>query len=156
MTAAALSDAVRSRVGEVADPEFPGVSIEDLGILHDVRIDPSMTLAEIDLLPTFLGCPALELIESDVRHAALTVPGIVEASVRFLAEPQWSPARITDRGRRLLADEFTVAVRPERGVAACPVCGSEHIETRSMFGPTACRAIGYCSSCRNPVEVMRG
>ena len=156
MTATALSHAVRSRVGEVADPEFPGVSIADLGILEDVRVDPEMCLAEIDLLPTFLGCPALELIAADVRSAALAVPGIRDAFVRFLAEPQWSPARITDRGRRLLADEFTVAVRPDRGVVGCPVCGSEHIETRSMFGPTACRSIGYCASCRNPVEVMRG
>lgn len=138
-------------VASVDDPEFPGVSIADLGLVHEVRAQNGDVAVE--LIPTFLGCPALDLIRGDVTAAVVAVPGVESVSVDFVSQPSWSPNRITERGRSLLA-EFTVAVRGDLTLT-CPVCGSNQVEERSAFGPTACRAIAYCASCRNPVEVIR-
>lgn len=148
------TEAVGRAVAEVLDPELPVVTIEQLGILEDVRVQDG--LAEVDLIPTFLGCPALEVIEEDVRKAAASVDGIRAVVVRFRAEPAWNPERITEEGRRNLANGLAIAVRDPFGASVCPVCGSSELEERSPFGPTACRAISYCESCRNPVEEIRG
>ena len=150
-----LTEQVRAIVAAVDDPEYPGVSIADLGILESVRVDPEESTVTVDLVPTFLGCPALEVIAHDVERAASTVPGVKSVLVNFIADPLWSIERITDRGRELLAGEYTVAVPPKLGEPSCPVCSAPSIEIRSPFGATACRAIGYCKSCLNPLEVMR-
>ena len=148
----AMLDRVRDAVSAVCDPEFPNVTIEQLGVLEDVRVVE--TDVEVDLIPTFLGCPALEVIEADVRVAVLSVEGVGRVEVRFVTEPTWTPDRITDQGRLNLGD-LTVSVRDQVGEAVCPVCGSRHVVERSPFGPTACRAIAFCEDCRNPVEVIR-
>lgn len=148
-----MAEEVRRAVSEVTDPELPVATIEELGILEDVRVDGSSV--EVDLIPTFLGCPALEMIRRDVTTAARSVPGVGRVEVRFRVEPQWTPERITVEGRKHLAEGLTIAVRGAVGEMVCPVCGSEQVEERSPFGPTACRAVAYCDACRNPVEVIR-
>ncbi|MFQ5948581.1 MAG: 1,2-phenylacetyl-CoA epoxidase subunit PaaD [Acidimicrobiia bacterium] len=153
--ATTLTDAVRQAVREVTDPELPVATVADLGILEEVRVDESEGRVEVDLIPTFLGCPALEEIQEDVSAAARSVEGVKDVAVRFLSRPQWNPERITARGRERLAEGLTIAVSGPARQVICPVCGSRHVEERSPFGPTACRAIGYCSDCRNPVEVIR-
>lgn len=155
LKAAPLLEDVRRAVSEVTDPELPVATIEELGIMEDVRVDGSSCRVEVDLIPTFLGCPALEMIRSDVTNAARSVPGVGSVEVRFRAEPQWTPERITAEGRKHLAEGLTIAVRGPVGEMVCPVCGSETVEERSPFGPTACRAVAYCDACRNPVEVIR-
>ena len=152
---ATLTEAVNARVAAVDDPEYPGVTIADLGILESVRVDPQDATVTVDLVPTFLGCPALEVIAHDVEKAASSVPGVATVVVNFIATPLWSVERITERGRAALASEYAVAVPPERGEPSCPVCSAPSIEIRSLFGATACRTIGYCNSCLNPLEVMR-
>ncbi len=144
-------EAVEAAVAAVSDPEFSGVSIKDLGILEKVEMRDGTIV--IELVPTFLGCPALEVIEADVLAAAESAAAETSVEVRFVTSPTWTPERITTEGRRALA-ELTVAVRDHRPVV-CPVCGTESVAERSAFGTTACRAIGYCSSCRNPIEVVR-
>ncbi len=152
MSAPAAS-AVRNAAAAVCDPEFPGITIEDLGVLEDVRVGPGGVVS-VDLLPTFLGCPALDVIAGDVEAAVATVPGVGDVSVRYLTAPAWTPERITAKGRDKLAAEFTVAIR-RRDELSCPVCTSTAVEDVSPFGPTACRAVAYCPECRNPIEVMR-
>ena len=154
MTTTTLTAEVRRVVADVSDPEFPGVSIDHLGILESVEVDDDGR-ARVRLLPTFLGCPALGVIADDVAAAASSVSGVVDVQVEFRSDPVWTPDRISAAGRRLLAEEFTVAVRAARRLVTCPVCGSRNVSEVSPFGPTACRAIAYCPDCRNPLEVMR-
>jgi ring-1,2-phenylacetyl-CoA epoxidase subunit PaaD len=149
----ALVASVRAAVRGVDDPEFPGVSIEDLGILE--RVEVSGGVVEVDLLPTFVGCPALRYIEADVRAAAEGAAGGREVRVRFVHDPVWTPDRVTAEGRAALAREYTVAVAPAAGPVRCPRCGEAAAVERSPFGPTPCRSTWQCSSCREPVEVMR-
>ncbi len=154
-TAAELEIRARTAAAAVEDPEFPGVTVEHLGMLQAVRVDDDSGEVEVDLLPTFLGCPALDAIAADVREALTGLAGVRQVRVTFVSEPAWTPERITSEGRRRLAAEFTVAVPGASGSPPCPVCGSAALEPRSPFGPTACRAIAYCPDCRNPVEVIR-
>lgn len=155
MTVAAptLLDRVHTAVASVCDPEFPNVTISQLGILEDVSASDDGRVV-VELVPTFLGCPALDIIEADVRNAAESVTGVSDVEVRFMSDHVWTPDRISPEGRRNLA-ELTIAVRDDSHVALCPVCGSKHVVERSPFGPTACRAIAFCENCRNAVEVIR-
>lgn len=147
-------EAIRAAVAAVCDPEYPDLTIEDLGILERVSFDATDGSLLIELVPTVMGCPALSVIEADVVAAARGA-GAVEVVVRFLALPLWSPERIRPEARNHLAREYTVAIRRPGGAIACPVCGSAEVEHRSDFGSTPCRSVSWCPACRNPIEVLR-
>jgi ring-1,2-phenylacetyl-CoA epoxidase subunit PaaD len=147
-----LVDSVRAAVAGVDDPELPGVSIVELGLLEQLSVDADGAVS-IGLIPTFSGCPALSLIMERVRVAASAVDGVRSVEVTFLAAPAWSVDRISQAARDQLATELTVAVERD-GHAACPRCGTETVE-RSMFGPTRCRAVHRCPGCGEAIEVMR-
>ena len=144
-------DAVRTAVASVTDPEYPNLNIQQLGILEDVVADSSSI--RVDLVPTILGCPALRTIEQDVVNAARGAG--YEVTVQFCASPTWTPDRISDDARQILANECTIAVRPSSGPTTCPVCGHMSLQNRSEVGPTACRSVKWCPDCRNPIEVVR-
>jgi ring-1,2-phenylacetyl-CoA epoxidase subunit PaaD len=147
-----LTEAVRAAVATVDDPELPGVSIVELGLLEQLTVDATGAVT-IGLIPTFSGCPALAVIAERVEAAAVTVEGVRIVDVRFLDAPAWSVERISGVARERLAADLTIAVGRD-GRAACPRCGAETVE-RSMFGPTRCRAVHRCPGCGEVVEVMR-
>jgi ring-1,2-phenylacetyl-CoA epoxidase subunit PaaD len=149
-----LAEAVRRAVAAVTDPEYPDLSIVQLGMLEAVR-DDGAGRVEVDLVPTVLGCPALREIEADVVAAASAVPGVDAVTVRFLAQPLWTADRVAPEARERLAREYTIAIRGADGATICPVCGGRDLEERSAFGPTVCRSTSWCPDCRNPVEVLR-
>lgn len=165
---AALADAVRASVALVCDPEYPDVTISELGILEDVSVSGSTV--RIGLVPTMLGCPALDVIARDVAAAARAACndsgrefddadpdnprfGDMTIDVVFLADPVWTPERIAPSAVGFLAREYSIAVRIRSSVS-CPVCASTSLEHRSDFGPTPCRSVEWCPQCRNPVEVV--
>ena len=152
-SARSLQDLVLSAIRSVDDPEYPGVSIVDLGLVEVVIVEGST--AAIGLIPTFSGCPALEMIRSDVDAAVRAVDGVDEVTVRWLTSPAWTPARLSERGRNALALEFTVAVQIGSAPPTCPLCGAPTVE-QSMFGPSRCRSVHRCEACSETVEVMRG
>lgn len=144
--------AVRAALARVMDPEIPVVSIVDLGIVE--RIDVVHDTVEVDLLPTFSGCPALDVIREDVERA---IEGLgASARVRFVNSPPWTTDRMSDAARDALG---TYGVAPPllqiTSKRACPYCGSTATIEESRFGPTLCRSIRYCSSCRNPYEAFK-
>lgn len=148
-----LVDSIRAAVAAVNDPEYPDVSIVDLGLLESLEVDGSQ--ATIGLIPTFSGCPALHMIAADVSRSVEAVPGIESCVVEWLTGPVWSTDRMSGAATRRLSDEYTVVLRRKDGTLRCPVCGSDAVADQSMAGPTRCRSIAWCDSCRNPVEVMR-
>lgn len=145
---------VRSALEQVFDPEYPDISVIDLGLIQSVEVSAD-GLVTIGLIPTFSGCPALAMIADDVRVAVEALPGTTSATVRWLTSPVWSTERITADAQKRLSSEYTVVLRRKDGTLLCPVCGSTTVQDQSMAGPTRCRSIAWCSSCRNPVEVMR-
>lgn len=145
--------AVRDAVAAVPDPELPAVTVGDLGMIHAVEVADDGAVA-IDLLPTFAGCPATDLIRADVEAAVRALPGVGEVTVRFRLEPRWTPARIGPAGHERLRS-FGIAPPAGDGACACPYCASTRTERDSAFGPTPCRAIEYCTSCRQPFESFK-
>ena len=155
-TSEATHETIRAAVATVDDPEYPGISIVDLGLLEAIDVQPDGDVV-VGLVPTFSGCPALAMIAEDVRHAIADVDGVTgpqAVNVRWLSSPVWTVDRVTENARRAMAREFTVAVRIGRDPVPCPRCGADTTEN-SMFGPSRCRAVHVCQSCTEVVEVMR-
>lgn len=148
--------AIRRSVSAVCDPEYPDVTISELGILERVSSDDGGSTVRIELVPTMLGCPALDVIARDVTDAARAACAGADVSVEvtFVADPVWTPDRIAPSAVGFLAREYSVAVRTRTADASCPICGSTVLEHRSDFGPTPCRSVEWCPQCRNPVEVV--
>jgi len=153
MSTGLLPERVRTAVASVDDPEYPGISIVDLGLLESLDTTTDGHVA-VGLIPTFPGCPALAMIADDVRRAVDAVDGVATVDVRWLGAPVWRVDRITETARVAMARDFTVAVRIGREPVACPRCGSPTDE-QSMFGPSRCRAVHTCPTCAEVVEVMR-
>ena len=156
-----VEDRVREALSEVMDPEIPACSIADLGMVE--RIAVAEGGVEVDLLPTFLGCPAKDFIEEDVERALARVAGGRKVRVRFLNDPPWTTDRITEEGKAALRGYGIAphwdhpggpAVIPLMKVSGvpCPYCGSPDTVQESSWGPTPCRAAHYCRACRNPFE----
>jgi ring-1,2-phenylacetyl-CoA epoxidase subunit PaaD len=147
-------DAAWHALASVLDPEVPVLSVLDLGIVRGVAELDDGTL-EVVLTPTYSGCPAVEVIESDVI-AALAPLGPVR--VRRQLAPAWTTDWISDVGKRKLREygiappgSATIHVVPRQAVP-CPRCASTHTERLSAFGATACKALWRCLACREPFE----
>jgi len=139
--------AVRAALAEVADPEIPAISITDLGVVE--RVDVTSEAIRVDLLPTFVGCPALDAIRDAVEARLGEFGRPIEVEFGF-AVP-WTTDRITERGRRQLAKS---GFAPP-GDDTCPYCGSANVLTDNLFGPTQCRSTRYCRACRQPFEAFK-
>jgi ring-1,2-phenylacetyl-CoA epoxidase subunit PaaD len=150
--AAVVEAGVRAAIAAVDDPEMPGVSVVDLGLLETLDVHPDGRVA-VGLIPTFSGCPALAVITANVTAAVSAVEGVTSVQVDFLRAPVWTIDRVSERAEAALGERLGVAVE-RGGVARCPRCGSVTEQT-SMFGPTRCRAVHVCSGCAEAVEVMR-
>ena len=136
---------------EVFDPEIPTISILDLGIVHRAEVGSDGTI-RIDLLPTFVGCPAIELIRSAVNDRLQSFGRPVEVSVSF--EVPWTSDRISPEGReRLRRSGF--APPADIDAVHCPYCDSARVAMDSIFGPTLCRSLFYCRDCREPFEAFK-
>jgi ring-1,2-phenylacetyl-CoA epoxidase subunit PaaD len=160
-----LEERARDSLAEVMDPEIPAVSIVDLGMVE--RIEASDEALEVDLLPTFVGCPAIDVIREDARAALREVAEERDVRVRMVFDPPWTTDRITDRGREGLRS-YGISPHWEGGPpkldgpvpvsllrvsnVECPYCGSRETVQDTPWGPTPCRAVHYCRSCRNPFE----
>ncbi|SDH92305.1 ring-1,2-phenylacetyl-CoA epoxidase subunit PaaD [Alteribacillus persepolensis] len=142
----------------VDDPELPGVSVVDLGMVHGVDTDNQKVF--ISMIPTFAGCPALDIIEKNVREAVETVEWVEHCDVSFSFRQKWSTEAITEEGKKQLK-KHGIAPPPknykpgEEWSVNCPYCDSPYTSMDNVFGPTACRSILYCRSCKNPFEAMK-
>lgn len=154
-----MSAALTRAVEDVEDPELPHVTIGDLGIVRDVRVE-GRTVTVV-LTPTYTGCPATEQIRDDVA-AAVRGAGF-DPVIEIAMSPAWTTDWITDRGRDRLARAGITppdreASGPSRAVAlppACPRCASVRTRLVSEFGSTACKAMYTCATCLEPFEAFK-
>jgi ring-1,2-phenylacetyl-CoA epoxidase subunit PaaD len=169
--AEAVELAVYQALSQVRDPEIPPLSITDLGMVE--RVEVSDAGVDVALLPTFAGCPALDVILQAASAAARDAADGREVRVRFVRSPAWTSDRITPEGREALR---TYGLTPpgegghrpafvplasfgppgrEGPGATCPFCGSTETVLESAFGPTLCRSTHFCRACRNPFEAFK-
>jgi ring-1,2-phenylacetyl-CoA epoxidase subunit PaaD len=140
----------------IPDPEIPVISLVDLGVIRSV--DVSNGRVRVELTPTFLGCPALEAM---TRALAEKVSELgVEADVEVVNDDSWSTDKITAAGREKLraagfAPPAPRLVQLRSQVHRCPYCGSTQTKLENIFGPTPCRSLRYCESCRQPFEQFK-
>lgn len=147
-------------VSSVADPEIPVLSIVDLGVLRDVRIVDG--LVEVDITPTYSGCPAMNLIALNVE-AALEDAGYMWPRIKTVLSPAWTTDWMTEEGKAKLK---AYGIAPPAGKASrralfgedevtCPHCGSADTERISEFGSTACKALWRCKACAEPFDYFK-
>ncbi len=152
--------AVRAVLDAVCDPEIPILTIADLGVLRDVRMDGGRVTVVIT--PTYSGCPAMHAIDQDIR-STLAAAGYGDVAIETELAPAWStddlsaaahvklrsvgiapPAHRTKDKRALLGRDV-----------ACPRCASQQTERISEFGSTACKALYRCRSCLEPFDYFK-
>jgi ring-1,2-phenylacetyl-CoA epoxidase subunit PaaD len=152
---------VWAALDQVEDPEIPVVSLVDLGVVRDVQVDGDRV--HVEFTPTFLGCPALEVMRN--RMAAKIRELGAEPDVEVVADDSWSTDKITPAGREKLREagfappaprpaETPTLLQLQKGFR-CPYCGSTDTRLDNLFGPTPCRSIRYCESCRQPFEQFK-
>jgi ring-1,2-phenylacetyl-CoA epoxidase subunit PaaD len=149
-------------LAEIPDPEIPVISLVELGVVRDVEVEDGRV--RVEFTPTFLGCPALEVMR-DAMLERITALG-AEPEVRVITDDSWSTDRITPEGReKLRASGFAPPaprspggpqlVQLQSNAFRCPYCGSRDTALENIFGPTPCRSVRYCRSCRQPFEQFK-
>lgn len=162
-TSETLPDRARRLLQTVCDPEIPVLTLDDLGIIRDVRLLDGGRI-EVVITPTYSGCPAMSLIEVQIR-AALEDGGFDDVQITTVIRPAWTTAWLSDEGRRKLrafgiappAEESMdkKALMGERRALECPHCGSTNTEMIAQFASTSCKALFRCLDCLEPFDYFK-
>lgn len=146
---------------EVKDPEIPVLSLVDLGVITHVSVENDQV--NIEMTPTFVGCPALDMMKQDVKDV-LAKNGMNKVSISVSFKEPWTSDKISEKGRKALK-QYGLAPPPlgknlfsDIDVlehAACPRCGGSNTTLKNPFGPTLCRSIHYCADCREAFEQFK-
>jgi len=168
---------IEALLDRIPDPEIPVVSIRELGMLRDIRVNGDEV--EVVITPTYSGCPAMDQIEADIRAALAPLP--VRARVTRQLAPAWSTDWIGPEAREKLhrygiappqgaaPHEQVIRFAPKKGAAradltgangqkhavSCPHCGSTHTTESSHFGSTACKSLWRCLDCSEPFDYFK-
>ncbi len=164
MTAALTRDEIMEILTEVKDPELPFIDVVELGIVRDVIFDGAGI--RVDVTPTYSGCPAIRVIESDIV-AALNAHGLEDVRVNTVFSPAWTTDWLSEATKQKFRNYGIApphAVNDTAGIAElvslrrasaaieCPFCTSSNTEQKSVFGSTACKSIHFCNSCHQPFD----
>jgi ring-1,2-phenylacetyl-CoA epoxidase subunit PaaD len=162
MKSAVTAAQVWAALEEIPDPEIPVISLVDLGVIRDVTVDGDRV--RIEFTPTFLGCPALEVMCGAIEQKVTSLGG--EPEVAVIRDDSWSTDLITPTGREKLREAGLAPPAPRAAGPAtlvqlqskafrCPYCSSTETRLENIFGPTPCRSIRWCESCRQPFEQFK-
>jgi ring-1,2-phenylacetyl-CoA epoxidase subunit PaaD len=154
--------AVWDALAEIPDPEIPVISLVDLGVVKSVAVEAGRV--RIEFTPTFMGCPALDVMRTQMEAAVTALGG--EPEVDVVLDDSWSTDRITPAGREKLreagfappaprAESGATLLQLHKAVHRCPYCGSAETRLENIFGPTPCRSLRYCSACKQPFEQFK-
>lgn len=147
---------------DVKDPEIPTISIVELGIVTDVKVEADNSVY-VKLTPTFAGCPALKIMETLVEKRLKEIGNIRNVEVRTTFDVQWNTNLITEKGREMLKKHGLAPPPLHNGLVQiqilehvkCPYCGSTSTDLKTPFGPTLCRSLHYCNNCLQGFEQFK-
>lgn len=146
---------------EVNDPEIPVLSLVDLGVITEVTVDANNSV-HIEMTPTFVGCPALDFMKTEI-HEVLAKYGVENVRIEVTFRKPWNSDLISEKGKQALK-KFGLAPPPSRELfmeldvlehAICPRCNGTDTDLKNTFGPTLCRSIHYCNSCKEAFEQFK-
>lgn len=147
---------------QIPDPEIPVISIVELGVIRKVKT--SEAGVEIDITPTYSGCPAMKQMEDDVR-STLKAKGIENITLNMVYTPAWTTDWLSAEAKEKLR-KYGIAP-PEESTTdksfltgkhkqvKCPRCHSTNTEMVSQFGSTACKALYKCKDCLEPFDYFK-
>jgi ring-1,2-phenylacetyl-CoA epoxidase subunit PaaD len=145
----------------LSDPEIPVLSITEMGVVRSAKIVNG--IVEIEITPTYSGCPAMDVISDDIK-SAFKQKGY-ETKVDLILSPAWTTDWITPKGRAALekygiasplsAEADKEALLGNKKVVKCPQCGSLNTKLVSQFGSTACKALFQCEDCLEPFDYFK-
>jgi ring-1,2-phenylacetyl-CoA epoxidase subunit PaaD len=156
------AEQVWNALEEIPDPEIPVISLVELGVIRDVTVEGARV--HVSFTPTFLGCPALEVMKRALEETVSALGA--EPDVEIVSDDSWSTDRISPAGREKLREAGfappapraagqTTLVQLQSKAFRCPYCGSTETRLENIFGPTPCRSIRWCESCRQPFEQFK-
>ena len=157
---ALTQDIILNWLEEVKDPEIPVLSLVDLGVITGVEIHGEDV--RIEMTPTFVGCPALDMMKSDIADVLLR-HGVRNVDIEVSFSSPWNSDKISEKGKRALK-KFGLAPPPSTSLiqdldvlehVPCPRCNGTDTELKNAFGPTLCRSIHYCNNCREAFEQFK-
>jgi ring-1,2-phenylacetyl-CoA epoxidase subunit PaaD len=157
------AESIWKLLGQVSDPEIPVLTVIDLGIVRDIKIDEGNI--EIIITPTYSGCPAMDVISMNIR-SILILQGYSNVKVTQSLSPAWTTEWMTDEGKRKLKDYGIAPPNPRQQVCndklfaaeeaiQCPQCNSYHTHRVSEFGSTPCKSLYVCDDCREPFDYFK-
>ena len=146
---------------QVSDPEIPVLSIMDMGVVRSAFIKKN--IVEVEITPTYSGCPAMDVIGDDIIAAFSTIGK--RANVELILTPAWTTDWITPKGRKAL-EEYGIAaplntiadkeaLLGDKKIVKCTNCGSTNTKVVSQFGSTACKALFKCEACEEPFDYFK-
>lgn len=150
----------------VTDPEVPVLTILDLGIVRQINVNPNDFLTvEIVIIPTYSGCPAMDVIGMNIRFALLE-KGYKNITITQVLSPAWTTDWMTTSGKEKLK---AYGIAPPQGQSnriekllfeedkniECPLCHSANSRLISQFGSTACKALYQCNDCKEPFDYFK-
>jgi len=154
---------IYSYLEEINDPEVPVLSIMDLGIVRDVKMNEEGL--EVIITPTYTGCPAMDMITTTIKIQLATL-GFKKIKVTQALSPVWTTEWMSEEGKRKLKEYGIAPPNPKQQVCdqklfaaaeavQCPQCNSYHTHRISEFGSTACKALYQCDDCKEPFDYFK-
>ena len=146
----------------ICDPEIPVLTIIDLGIVRGIECLKDSTALEITITPTYTGCPAMDMISTQIRMT-LAEAGFQKVTIKQILSPAWTTDWMSESGKQKLkaygiaapiVREFNKVYLEELQIA-CPICTSTNTKLVSEFGSTACKALFQCKDCLEPFDYFK-
>src|SRR3954447_8277525 len=156
------ADAVWAALDEIPDPEIPVISLVDLGVIRDVQVDGEKV--RVEFTPTFLGCPALEVMRRAMEQKVAALG--VDPEIAVIQDDSWSTDRISPAGREKLREAGFAPPAPRAAGATtlvqltskafrCPYCGSTETRLENILAPAPSRSTRWCKTCPQPFEQFK-
>ncbi|MBS1915040.1 MAG: phenylacetate-CoA oxygenase subunit PaaJ [Bacteroidetes bacterium] len=158
-----IEQKILSILETVNDPEVPVLSIIDLGIVRDIKINENEI--EVIITPTYSGCPAMDAISINIK-LALFEHGYKKIKITSVLSPAWTTDWMTESGKQKLK-AFGIApptvkqqvchteLFHDGEAIQCPRCNSYNTKLISQFGSTACKALYQCNDCHEPFDYFK-
>ncbi|MBI2269562.1 MAG: phenylacetate-CoA oxygenase subunit PaaJ [Bacteroidetes bacterium] len=150
-------------LSQIPDPDIPVISITDLGLVRDVKINKDKVT--VSVTPSYSGCPAMQLFKADIL-SALKTKGLNEVEVKTVYSPPWTTDWISETAKEKMrkhgiappekvSSEKSVLFLESKKEINCPWCNSKDTKRTSQFGSTPCKALWFCNSCHQPFEYFK-
>ena len=158
----ATNDKIWQILEEVKDPEIPVLTVIDMGIIRDIKM--SNDQIEVVITPTYSGCPAMNMIEVEIK-AAIQANGYQNVKVTTVLSPAWTTDWLSEEGKKKLkaygiappvesSKDLNALFQDEKSVQ-CPQCDSFDTKLVSQFGSTPCKSLYKCKNCLEPFDYFK-